>query len=85
MINTVDGISVHIKETWEMDGIYDIEKAEYNKEAEKLLVRQYVYGENGHVDEIGDMVSIVYFDHKSGLLKSEQSWLETNKSYLEGK
>lgn len=85
VINTVDGISVHIKETWEMDGIYDIEKAEYNKEAEKLLVRQYVYGENGHVDEIGDMVSIVYFDHKSGLLKSEQSWLETNKSYLEGK
>lgn len=79
VINTVDGISVHRKETWNMDGIYDIEKVEYKKEAEKLLVRQYVYGANGHVDEIGDMVSIVYLDYKSGLLKSEHSWLETSE------
>ncbi len=70
---------MHRKETWNMDGIYDIEKVEYNKEAEKLLVRQYVYGANGHVDEIGDMISIVYLDYESGLLKSEQSWLETSE------
>lgn len=75
VINTVDGISVREKETWNIDGIYDIEKVEYNKEAEKLLVRQYVYGADG----IGDMVSIVCLDYKSGLLKSEQSWLETGE------
>ncbi len=62
-----------------IDGIYDIEKVEYNKEAEKLLVRQYVYGADGHADGIGDMVSIVCLDYKSGLLKSEQSWLETGE------
>lgn len=79
VINTVDGISVREKETWNIDGIYDIEKVEYNKEAEKLLVRQYVYGADGHADGIGDMVSIVCLDYKSGLLKSEQSWLETGE------
>ncbi|MEG1459552.1 MAG: hypothetical protein RSJ40_09620, partial [Acetivibrio sp.] len=61
-----------------IDGIYNIEKIEY-KEDIKFLVRQYIWGENGHADTIGDMVSIISFDEEKNSFIVEESWLERAK------
>lgn len=67
-----------IEATWNIDGIYNIEKVEY-KEDIKFLVRQYIWGENGHADTIGDMVSIVLFNEEKNSFIIEESWLERTK------
>ncbi|MEG1991746.1 MAG: hypothetical protein RR056_00045 [Acetivibrio sp.] len=69
---------VDIESTWNIDGIYNIEKIEY-KEDIKFLVRQYIWGENGHADTIGDMVSIISFDEEKNSFIVEESWLERAK------
>lgn len=58
-----------------LDGIYYIEKVLYGEE-EKLLVRQYMYGEDGHSDGIGDVVSIVSLDSDTSSLIADVSWAE---------
>lgn len=61
-----------------LDDIYSIEKVTYNM-GERLLVRQYMYGENGHVDSKGDVVSIVLFDSGKKKFIAEKSWIEERK------
>lgn len=73
--DTVDAVSVSIEPDWNVDGIYDIEKVEHNGE-KKLLVRQYMWSDDGHANRVGDLVSVVSYDSESGLLKAEEAWIE---------
>ena len=79
MNNPITEDLVDIESTWNIDGIYNIEKVEY-KEDIKFLVRQYIWGENGHADTIGDMVSIVSFNEEKNSFIAEESWLERANS-----
>lgn len=68
-------INEELKAENNVDDIYFMEKIIYNEE-ERLLVRQYLYGEEGHADGKGDMVSIVSFDSSTDAFIKELSWLE---------
>lgn len=61
-------------ETWNIDDIYDIDKVELEGE-EKLLTRQYVWGEEGHADQKGTLVSILSYDAKLNQFRIEKCWL----------
>lgn len=74
-INTIDTSSLKMDSTWNIDDIYDIDKIEFNGN-EKLLVRQYVWGENGHSDMIGNLISIVSFNNELNIFLPEKSWME---------
>lgn len=67
--------AVEIENGAYLDDIYYIEKVLYGEE-EKLLVRQYMYGEDGHSDGIGDVVSIVSLDSDTSSLIADVSWIE---------
>lgn len=64
-----------VDSSWNIDGIYDIEKVQYGKD-EKLLAYQYVWGEGGHSDKVGIMVSEVLFQKEKKIFVAEESWLE---------
>lgn len=74
-INSTVEKSADPESGWNMDGIYDIEKVQYNG-VEKMLVRQYVWGEDGHTDVIGDMVSIVSLNEGKNSFAAEEFWIE---------
>lgn len=75
MIDTIDAITVDLEQNWNVDSIYDIDKISFNGD-KKLLVRQYMWGDDEHSNWVGDLVSIVSFDSESGLFKAEESWIE---------
>ncbi len=75
-INTTDTSSLKMKLSWNIDDIYDIEKIEFGG-TEKLLVCQYIWGENGHADMIGNLISIVSFDDESNIFVVEEAWMES--------
>ena len=64
--------------SWNVDGIYDLEKVLQNGE-EKLLVYQYVWGTEGHSDAVGNMVSEVSFQKESNSFSAEKSWIESRE------
>lgn len=74
-INTTDTSSLKKESSWNIDDIYDIEKIKFGG-IEKLLVRQYVWGDNGHADMIGNLISIVSLDEESNIFVVEESWME---------
>ncbi len=58
--------------SWHIDGIYRIEKVLY-KDIQTLMVHQYVWGEQGHSDEKGDLISLVSLD--GDRLIATDSWM----------
>lgn len=60
---------------WLIDEIYDIQKVMYQGQ-ERLLARQYVSGEEGHSDQVGDWVSVLHYNPKEDSFASENDWLE---------
>lgn len=61
--------------SWNFDGIYNIEKVEINGE-ENLLAYQYVWGENGHSDAVGNIISLVSYQSGQNAFSAKQSWME---------
>lgn len=74
-INTLDRSFFPMESSWNVDDIYDIDRIEFEDE-EKLLVRQYVWGENGHSDAIGNLMSMVSFDKELNKFEVGKCWLE---------
>lgn len=74
-INSAVEPLVDIESFWNIDDIYDIEKVKYDGE-EKMIVRQYVWGTDGHADAIGDIVSIVSFNQEINSFIADSSWME---------
>lgn len=64
-----------VDSSWNIDGIYDIEKVQYGKD-EKMLAYQYVWGEEGHSDRVGVLISEVRFQKEKKSFAAEKSWLE---------
>ncbi len=64
-----------LEEYWNVDGIYSLDKCLY-KGQEKVVVRQYVWGKDGHADQIGDAVSIVSLNETDSCFVAEDSWLD---------
>lgn len=75
-INTTDISTLEIEPSWNIDDIYDIDKIEFEG-TEKLLVRQYIWGKNGHADMIGNLISIVSLDGESNIFGIEKAWIES--------
>lgn len=67
-----------LEEDWNVDGIYSLEKCIYNN-MEKIAVRQYIYGKDGHADHIGDVVSVVSLQENSSCFQAEESWIEVKE------
>lgn len=58
------------------DGIYSLEKVEYKGQI-RLLARQYMWGEDGHSDKIGDLLSIIStVDEKKEAFIAEVAWID---------
>lgn len=57
--------------SWSVDGIFDIEK-----EGEKLLAYQYVWGDGGHSDVVGNLVSTVTYHKEDHSFYAEEYSLE---------
>ena len=60
---------------YHIDDIYYVEKIVYRKE-ERLLVRQYVYGDRGHADGIGERVAIVSLGDDKKSFDIVETWME---------
>lgn len=75
-MSTEDMIFSMPGEAWNIDDIYDIDKVELEGE-EKLLARQYVWGEEGHADQEGTLVSILSYNAKSNQFEIEKCWMGT--------
>lgn len=61
-------------ETWNIDDIYDIDKVELEGK-EKMLVRQYIWGEEGHADQKGTLVSILSYNARLNQFEIEKCWM----------
>ncbi len=65
--------TMRLDESCRLDGIYDIELI-MHEGAQKLLAYQYVSGEGGHADQVGNLVSIVTLDKEKKTFEAEKSW-----------
>lgn len=75
-MNTTDTSTLEIESSWNIDDIYDIDKIKFEG-TEKLLVRQYIWGQNGHADMIGNLISIVSLDGESNIFEIEKTWIKS--------
>lgn len=74
-LDTLVELTIDVDASYNIDGVYSFEKVLYNGQ-EKLLVRQYMWGEEGHADMIGDMVSIVTLSKDRTQFVAEESWIQ---------
>lgn len=64
-----------LENSWNIDEPYIIQKVLYN-ENEEMIIRQYVWGEQGHSDYVGDWISIVFFNEETDCIIPKESWME---------
>jgi hypothetical protein len=64
-----------LEDSWEIDEPYMIQRVLYHGN-EELLIRQYIWGEQGHSDHVGDLISIVALEKESGRILSKEAWME---------
>lgn len=74
-LDTLVELTIDVDPTYNFDGVYSFEKVLYNGR-EKLLVRQYMWGEEGHADAKGEMVSIVTLSKDKTRFVAEESWIQ---------
>lgn len=77
-IKSVINEKAEIDASWNIDDPYTFEKVLYN-ETEEILIRQYVWDEQGHSNHIGDLISIISFSKENNNFFSKNSWMEVAK------
>jgi len=73
----IEGL-VDLEDSWSIDEPYVMQKVLY-KGNEEMLIRQYVWGEQGHSDHVGDLISIVSLNKETNDIMPGESWLESAK------
>lgn len=64
-----------LEDSWNIDEPYIMQKVLYNGN-EEILIQQYIWGEQGHSDHIGDLISIVSLNKESNCIMPKETWME---------